>query len=62
MESYLGTLQSKKCKPLKKNKSNVILHLPIDQWTYQRIACMLDIEEGDIVFFFFFFFYYYTFL
>jgi hypothetical protein len=23
---------------------------------YQRIACMLDIEEGGIVFFFFFFY------
>jgi hypothetical protein len=25
---------------------------------YQRIACMLDIEEGGIVFFFFFLFFY----
>jgi hypothetical protein len=59
MDSYLVTLQSKNV-TIGNKKINVILHVPIDQWTYQRIACMLDIEEGDIVFFFFFFFFYYT--
>jgi hypothetical protein len=56
MDSYLGTLQSKNVTIGNKKKFNVILHVPIDQWTYQRIACMLDIEEGDIVFFFFFYY------
>jgi hypothetical protein len=31
----------------------------INGHTKQGIACMLDIEEGDVAFFFFFFFFFY---